>query len=213
MKRLTALLLCFFLFSLSVAAAPATDQIIQLTSTNDVLSFVATEPTTYWESPALRAGETATISGKLTLVNNTNITRDIRFQYVRFPFQDEDALAYLNHLMLTIRQDDTVLYDGPYSCINNEDVKPSLGATLEPYASCSYTISLRCDYTYAESEPLDREILEWIFDAQIEPDADFSNDEEPSVSPSPLFDPFFVQWPIALVIAAILFAFVSRSKQ
>ncbi len=213
MKYVISLLLGVILLSSVVFAAPAADQVIKLTATNDVLSFVATEPTTFWESPTLRNGETAVTTGTLTLVNDTDITRDIYFDYVKFPYQDEHALAYLNHLFITVNEGETVLYDGAYSCINNENVKPKLGAVLAPHASCSYTITLRCDYTYVEAEELDREILEWIFSVQAQPTSDFINDDEPSIAPSPLFDPLFVLWPIALVIAAILFVVVSHSKQ
>ncbi|MBQ6830780.1 MAG: hypothetical protein IJO59_06645 [Clostridia bacterium] len=213
MKYVISLLLGVILLSSVVFAAPAADQVIKLTATNDVLSFVATEPTTFWESPTLRNGETAVTTGTLTLVNDTDITRDIYFDCVKFPYQDEHALAYLNHLFITVNEGETVLYDGAYSCINNENVKPKLGAVLAPHASCSYTITLRCDYTYVEAEEPDREILEWIFGVQAQPTSDFINDDEPSIAPSPLFDPLFVVWPIALVIAAILFVVVSRSKQ
>ncbi len=211
MKRVTAFVLCLLLISLSVAASPASNQIIKLTAKGDVLNFVATEPTTYWESPALRAGETAVINGTLTLINETDSPRNIYFENVKFPYQDAQALEYLNHLLLTVKQGDTVVYDGAYSCINNPDVKPQLGAFLEPQASCSYTISLRCDYTYTDEHYLGAALLEWTFSVETDPAPNFPTEE--TEKPPLIFDPLFWQWPIALVLAAVIFLVVSRSKK
>lgn len=215
MKRLIALLLCFLLFTLTVSAATPSDcdQVIELTANGEALSFVATKPTTYWESPALRVGETIVKTGTLTLVNGTDVSRNIYFDYVKFPYQDKQALQYLNHLFITITDGTAVLYDGAYSCINNNDVKPTLAVALEPYASRTYTISLRCDYTYADNHYLNSEILEWIFDVEAEPKSDFSPNEEEKEKSSPIFDPLFVQWPIAAIISIIIFAAILRFKE
>lgn len=213
MKRLMALLVCLLLCCVSVSAATAGDreQVIELTAEGDTLTFVATNPTTFWESPTLRMGETVLEEGTLTLVNNTDVSRDILFDGVQFPYQDAEALQYLNHLFITIKQDDTVLYDGAYSCINNRDVKPQLGTTLEPQASCTYTISLRCDYTYTDTHYLNDEILDWIFTVETEATTDFFPEQS---TDSPLiFDHLFWQVPLALVLALILFLIVSRATK
>lgn len=209
MKRLiliTAVLL--LVFSLSASASPAINQVIELKQSNDGLTLVATEPTTLWESPSLRAGEAFQSHGTLTLVNKTDVTRDITFDCVKFPYDDELALEYLNHLTLQIKTGETVLYNGPYSRINDTDVKPNLNVTLSADESCSYTILLSCDYTYSGDHYVDDSVLEWQFSTKLDSQVVAEEEEK-----EPIHDPLFTQWIIAAVATILIFVFLKRYAQ
>lgn len=210
MKRLCFLLAFLLLFSLSASALFASEQTIALTTVDDNLSFVAKKPTTYWETPSLRAGEFAVSTGTLTLLNSTDTTRDITFEQVVFPYHDREFLLYLNHLHLTIEKDGELLYDAPYSHINNPDEKPPLDAVLAAGESCMYTISLRCDYAYTGMAYTSPEVLEWQFSTPVEP----TEKEIPVETPTPpIGDRLYLQWGIAAIVTAFIFAALIRRKK
>ena len=164
MKRFfSALLVLVALFSLSVSAAPAADQRIELREKDGYITAVATLPTTYWESPTLKAGETVLIPGTLTISNTTNSTRSIFLQSVSFPYSNKAVLEYLNHLTLTVESEGNVIYHAPYSHINDPAVSDVFKTVLEPDASITYTIYLSCDYGYIGDEYCANSILEWQF--------------------------------------------------
>lgn len=210
MKRVIILgIILTLAFSLSVCAAPDADQIIELKTVNDELAFVATEPTTFWEIPTLRAGESFVTSGTLSIVNKTDLTRNITFDQVIFPFEDEQALEYLNHLTLIIKNEDMVLYNGPYSRINDADNKPSLKAMLPPGESCVYTIQLKCDYTYTGSDFTNETVLEWRFRAPVDSDTQSEDETENE----PIRDPLVTQWGLAVAVTILIFVFLARSSK
>ncbi len=209
MKRLSFLLAFVFLFSVSVVALPAGDQTITLTMVDDTLSFVAATPATYWDTPTLRPGERVLSMGSLTLLNDTDTVRDITFEHVAFPYHDEEFLLYLNHLHLTVEKDGHVLYDAPYSHINNPEEKPNLDVVLDAGERCTYAISLRCDYTYTGMAYTTPELLEWQFSTPVEPAEDI-----PVEAPTPpIADPLYLQWSIAALATICIFVILIRRQK
>ena len=98
-----------------------------------------------WEIPNLKAGERLIEPGTLTLRNLTDEEANIALEYVALPYGNSNALIYLNHLNITVREGDTVLYDGPYTRINDENGL-KLDYTLAPNQAVVLTVDLRRDY-------------------------------------------------------------------
>lgn len=203
MKRMWMfLLIALLLLVLPVGASVGnTDQLIEITAENDVLVLTSKNPTTFWETPNLRAGEVMTTDGQLTIVNNTDTIRHLSLKSVALPYDDPSALEYLNHLTIVLKRGDEVLYDGPYSAINGSG-RPNMTFALAAGDSVNYTIQLRCDYTYAGDTYVGDAILDWEFDLA-------TNVSDPSEEPEPpeeFSDPLLTQWLFTGIAAVILFA-------
>ncbi len=152
-----ALLLC-----VSVTAQTNTSQTIALTEQGDTVILSAQNPPAFWELPALKAGESYAEKGTLTLVNHTQTTRTISLDTVKLPYENETSLRYLNHLILRVTEGETVLFDGPYSTINDTNGL-LLNRELAAGQSSVLTISLYCDYTCPDEGLAEGEWLDWQF--------------------------------------------------
>lgn len=116
-----------------------------------------------WEIPALKAGERLLESGTITLTNLTEEDARIALDYVELPFDNANALIYLNHLSITVREGDEVLYDGPYSRINDAGGL-AFEYTLAPEQSVTLTVDLRRDYAPITVTGFERgTAIEWKF--------------------------------------------------
>lgn len=203
MKRIAMFLLIALLLSaLPVGASVGnTDQLIEITAEDDALVLTSKNPTTFWETPNLRPGETMTADGQLAIVNNTDTIRHLSLKSVALPYDDPQALEYLNHLTIVLKRGDDVLYDGTYSAINGAE-RPNMTFALAAGDSVSYTIQLRCDYTYAGDTYVGDAILDWEFDLATNV-SDPADDPEPAEEFS---DPLLTQWLFAGIATVILFA-------
>ena len=208
MKRWIALALCLMvLLSTPVIADDfSTDQVIDITlsDSEDTLNFRTKNPTTFWESPTIQPGETVIKNGTLTLNNLTGIQQTITFRSVELPYDNEKALEYLNHITLVLKQDDSVLYKGPYSRVNDD---LELSEVLSSGASVTYTMELSCDYTYTGNTYVNDAILQWTFDGTLP-----KQPEEPKFEP--FFDPLLWQWLTAGICTALITVvlFLSRRR-
>ncbi len=182
------------LFSVSAAAQTNTSQTIALTEQGDTVILSARNQPAFWERPALKAGETYAAKGTLTLVNQTQTTRTISLDTVKLPFENETSLRYLNHLFLRITEGEKVLFDGPYSTINN-DGGLLLHRELAAGQSSVLTISLRADYTCPDQGLAEGEWLDWQFYT-------FTETAEPVVER--FKDPALLEIAIAAGAAALL---------
>lgn len=117
----------------------------------------------FWEYPILPAGQTKLTQGTLTIKNNTGRDATVRLEEVELPYDDPAALDYLAALTITIRDGDVVLYNGPYSAINDGGLQLTV-----PVASGqmkSYTISLHCAFAYEGDPAAAAKPLFWAFSA------------------------------------------------
>lgn len=154
---------------MSAAAEPAADQEKTLIMASDGVtgSIQATSDTaTFWELPQLPAGQLRT-HGKLTVFNSTDRTAKVRLVEIELPYGDEEALTYLNALTLTVKQGDTVLYDGPYVRVG--DWKPA-EVSLLPEERLTWDVTLRCAFSYTGEAAVGSPIV-WNFDAALTGDA------------------------------------------
>lgn len=206
MKRLVCIIaVLLLLFTFGVGAASDTQQITLAENADGTFTFIAKKASTVWESPSLGAGEVRTTAGVLTVLNDTNSTQTIRLSTVLFPYDDPEVLEYLNHVQLTVRQGNTVLYDGQYSEINNTQ-DPVIYAELEAGDALNFTIDMRCDYTYTGTRFSGDHMLEWQFtNVPLENEV-----EEETETPSFFSDTLVLQWIIAAVLTVIAVWLIRR---
>ncbi len=192
---LCAVLLC--LIAVPVAAEDNTAQTYKLTVLgDDTAVFSAQNTPTLWEKPTLKAGQYMTTSGMLTVQNNTTVEQKIKLRTVELPYDNEEALRYLNHVYITVRDGSNVLYDGPYSRINdNRDF--NLNVTLSANKKATYFIDLHCDYLYTGEGLATNDVIKWDFYAVDET----ANETSESTSFS---NPALLEVLVACGIAALL---------
>ncbi len=147
MKRRICVIAVLLLLLTTFGVHAGTKQHIVLSSFNDTVMLSATEAPTVWECPTLAAGESLTHSGILQLENRTDTECILSLDHVALPYDNDEALDYLNHVHITVKDGTHTLYDGPYSRINDKDGL-SLHYTLSPTESVMLTVDLRCDYTF-----------------------------------------------------------------
>ena len=118
------------------------------------LEMTPEEEPAVWEYPLLEGG-TARRAGTLRLVNNSDKTVDFRLSGIQLPYGDEEALTYLNSLLITVKEGDAVLYDGSFSHIADADGGLTIAMEgWKPGEERVLTISMRCLFTYT-GDPLE----------------------------------------------------------
>lgn len=165
MKKVLILTLCTVLLALTVIPVTADSdvQIYNLSALGDnALVFTAQSAAAFWEKPTLKAGEYTTTTGTLIVRNSTTTEQKIGLRTVELPYENEEALRYLNHVYITVKNDSTILYEGAYSRIN-EDRGFSLNTELPPNAEATFFIDLRCDYTYSGDGMAPDDLIKWEF--------------------------------------------------
>ncbi len=208
MKRF---LLCFvmivLLFTTTVFASSGT-QNITLVEEDNVVTFITEKAATAWECPTLRAGEVRTVSGVLNITNETGRSQTVQLSSVDFPYDDAEVLEYLNHIYITIRQGETLLYKGRYSAINTTE-ESVINVDINDGSTCKFTIDMYCDYTYSGSRFADDYLLEWQFKS-IPSEDEQPTEEEVTPAPSLFSDPLIMQWLIAAGLTVIVVLFIRR---
>lgn len=184
------------LLSVSATAQANNSQTIALSEQGETVILSAQNSLAFWERPTLKAGESYIAKGTLTLVNNTKITRTIALDTVKLPFDNETSLRYLNHLILRVAEGENVLFEGPYSTINDTSGL-LLHRELEAGQSSVLNISLFADYTCPEKGLAENEWLDWQFYS-------FSQTAEPIVER--FKDPALLEIAIAAGAAGLLLA-------
>lgn len=180
-KRWCAALACLLMLScmtMTVAATPDTEEELTSMETvskvysmhiSTVQGFIQASPQTpaFWEYPMLRGGEDY-VEGMLILRNDSEVSTSLKLSSVSLPYGDVAKLSYLDHLMLTVKDGDTVIYNNTYAHVN--DAEGGLHISLPemtPGEEKVYTIKLRCLYSYGGDETVDAPVLNWNFEAKM----------------------------------------------
>ena len=211
MKRTPVLIVCLlFLFLMAIpTVADNSTQSYDLNALGDnTLVFTVKNEPTFWERPTLLSGEYSLETGKLIVQNNTSVEQKIGLRTVALPYDNEEALRYLNHVHITVSSNDTILYDGLYSRIN-DDVDFTMNTVLPANAAVEYTIDLRCDYTYIGDGFSSSDLITWEFYAvqEVVNDADDS-----SRFSNPALLQVLVACGVALLLLAGVFLYDSRKS-
>lgn len=183
-KRLIAAVaaaLCGLLLLLPAQAAEETrEKTYALGAAGTSLAFRANEEeAAFWEYPQLAPGQTMT--GRLTLVNRSGDTAVMRLDGMILPYDDPEALAYLNAVSIRIAQGDKVLYEGPYvriadgwKAVEFPALPSGEGIVLDITAWCDYgydgavvpglvTWELGADIADTWEAPAPAEPATWVF--------------------------------------------------
>lgn len=149
------------LFCLNVFAQPLLEKTFVYTGAR--WASPNTNVSTFWEAPALTAGETRS-GGTLVLENTSAKEVTLTLSEMDFPEDNADAMIYLDALRLQIRDGDTVLFDDSYSRIASNDAL-ALQIKLAAGEKKVLSVSLSCAFRYAgqlEEPP----VLTWTFDSE-----------------------------------------------
>ncbi len=200
MKKILVFALCTVFLCLIAAPVAAEDNTIQTYKLSilgdNTLVFSTQNAPTLWEKPTLKAGQYMTVSGMLTVHNCTSTEQKIGLRTVELPYDNEEALRYLNHVYITLRDGSNVLYEGPYSRIN-DDRDFDLNIILAANKKKNYFIDLRCDYLYTGEGFAADDLIKWDFYAVNET----PKDTEES---TPFSDPALLEVLLACGIAVLL---------
>ncbi len=204
MKRMlhTVCLAAVLLLVGAFGVGAGTAQQVVLSEFGESLMLSAQQEPAVWEQPTLQAGEALATPGTLTLANNTTAEHTVTLDSVELPYDNTAALTYLNHLHLTVCEGDTVLYSGPYSRINDKDGGLVLSRRLAPGETATYTVGLRCDYTFTgDSTGLENgTLLNWQFYTVVQTPA--------NATAAAFSDPALREVLLAVGAAAVLLAVV-----
>ncbi len=200
-RRIVWLLVPVLLFACACGVGAASTQEVTYTPFGEATVLTVKNPPSAWEAPTLRAGEALAEPGLLTLHNGTEVPTTLVLDYVELPFGNRQALAYLNHVTVTVSRDAQVLYTGPYTRINDEETGLSLRCELQPGETAAYQVNLRCDYGYVGEGTgfAQDEYIDWKFYAVD--DVATQAQEQPA---EPFDDPTVRELVLAVAVAVIL---------
>lgn len=148
--------------TVSAEAAQAQRVFTIVSQGNSGQIFKEPQESTFWESPVLRAGE-ARENGTLRIVNEDKAAVDVWLRAVTLPYDDAEALTYLNALRLRITDGETVVYDGPYTRVADGDGLQLRQDALPRGAQKDYQVGLYCDFAYT-GDPIPC-VVEWDIQA------------------------------------------------
>lgn len=155
---LAAMLLLLF-----AAALPAAALDIQRSWViNDLGQSVSFSPdsleATFWEWPELEPGQTR--RGLLGVSNITERTVAVYLNGVALPFDNEQALTYLNFVTITIKNTSgAVLFSDRF--VRLADWKAEVGE-LAPQESVTWIVEMHCDFAF-DGEVVMPQAVKWQF--------------------------------------------------
>lgn len=119
------------------------NHVIHMARSNDTASF--------WEYPVLTAGQNRQ-DGVLTIENKVNGRAVVHLTSVDLPYDNQEALDYLNALRLFVKDEEgNVVYDDSYAHIADLDENGSfnlLSVELEKGQKKTYHVEMSCDFAY-----------------------------------------------------------------
>jgi len=121
----------------------------------------------FWEAPGVLTGQSIS-GGVLTLKNEADRAVDFTLTSVSLPYDNAEALAYLDAVTLVITQGDREVYHAPFTHIMDADRAPIVFSGVQPGESRELRLSIACDFTYSGSVP-SYESLVWTFESSVEP--------------------------------------------
>ena len=220
LKRLAACLLCVLLTAmLTTTVCAERPESMETLSKTYVLNISETHgsieatPATpaFWEYPVLRAGENY-VEGTMIIRNDSDYTASMTLDEITLPYGESEKLAYLDHLELTVKEGDTVLFDNTYAHINDEEggLKLVLEA-MAPGEEHTYSIHLRCRYDYEGDPYADVAQVAWLFGASTQT----TTYEEAQGLPewAKLTVIIFAAMIVVLIVIMIVRAIVSKKKK
>lgn len=151
------------------AAAETQTKIFTLQPSGDTLNIKESPlESMFWETPLLGAGQSRD-GGEIRIVNNSSKTVSFRLKSVELPYDDAAMLNYLNHMILTIKDGNTVVYNGSYAHVNDQEGGLKLEVKqLQPGKDHSWTVSIHCPYTFSGKPVVAKQSIRFLFESHTE---------------------------------------------
>ncbi len=202
MKRVIVFLCLLLTLTLPVCAA--TQQVTF--SEFDGVEMLKTEgAATAFEVPMLQAGERLATPDVITLTNNTDEEKRIVLDYVELPFDNEQSLAYLDYITVTVRQGENVLFDAPYTCINDQEGGLKLDYLLAAGESVVLLVDLKASFRLEEKTAglAEGERIAWKFANVVQTPAEGAENVTEAFSNTSLRDVLVIAAAAALLLAIV----------
>lgn len=186
------------------------EYVLNITQTRGSIETIPATPA-FWEYPLLRAGESYA-EGTMIVRNNSDYVASMVLNEVTLPYGNEQKLAYLDHLELTVCEGDTVLFDNTYAHINDEDGGLKIAfEEMAPGEEHIFTVKLRCRYDYAGNPYEDVSQVAWLFGASTQT----TTYEEPDGLPewAKLTVIIFAAMIVVLIVIMIVRAVINAVKK
>ena len=127
------------------------------------------ETPAFWEYPLLRAGEKFLVDGTMIVRNDGQTVASMVMEPVPLPYGDDAKLTYLDNILLTVTEGETVLFQNTYAHINDADGGLALIYNdMAPGEEHTYTIRMECLFTYPGDVYEDAVPMSWRFSAKAE---------------------------------------------
>lgn len=167
-----AFCLCILWLGLFPVMAQVDEKTVAVVDDGSTVKITSTpEEAAFWEYPTMSAGQIRLQPGTLRLVNSSSKTVDFELSAIVLPYDNLEALTYLDDLWITIKEGEAVLYDNTYSRIAGEE---GLSIKMEQWAPGServLSIWMECPFTYDGGSPSEIMGDPLVWDFQVDYDA------------------------------------------
>ena len=148
-----------------LAAEDGIAAVVMQTTANGFELVEEREMVPFWEAPGFTAGQSRS-GGTLTLRNSTDSTVEIWLEEVGLPYNNKEALTYLNALRLVVKNGETVYYEGPYAKMVQAGKPPELRFVLAAQEEVTVTINVNCGFQQKGNKPAFQSIG-WRFGGKV----------------------------------------------
>ena len=145
---------CFVPFSTLAETEKAEDNVKILTLSKEGNNYQlgrSNDTATFWEYPILAKGQSRS-DGRFTIQSDITGDAVIEMTGVALPYDNEEAIAYLNALHLKVVDDKgNIVYDDSYAHIADVDQDGNMKImkfTIRGGEKVDYSISLSCDFGF-----------------------------------------------------------------
>lgn len=151
----------------AAAILPAAESLQQektIVLTDDNTAGFSTATTAFFENPQIATGQT--VSGTLTVQNRSGNPVSLQLYQIVLPAEDTAAYQYLSEIHVTIMQESTLLFDGPYTALD----AGALGwywQQLPNNRRCTYTIIL--SRPFSSVVPTEQISVNWVWETSLFP--------------------------------------------
>jgi hypothetical protein len=167
MKRLLILLLILCITSVALPVSAAGNETLYVLSQQGSTFTMSQQDgeLAFWEAPDVTTGQSHT-GGVLTLCNDSDRPVDFVLTSVSLPYDNEAALAYLDAVTLTVKQDGKVVYRDSFTHLMDAERREIRLSDVLPGEQAQLTFAISCAYTYTGGIPAYNSLV-WTFTPEL----------------------------------------------